>query len=86
MDASRKCKAGGLGYSLSVYLVLQAVLLWQLAAMARTQPRLVRPLVASFAIASIVGGFITWSFIFPTPAVLSTVPTACLVMAFITLR
>src|SRR5262245_33958501 len=76
----------GFGYSLSVFLVLQAILLWQLAAIARTQPHAVKPLVASFAIASLVGGLITWAYIFPVPAMFSAALTACLVIAFLLLR
>lgn len=76
----------GFGYSLTVFLVLQAVLLWQLAAIARSQPQIVRPLVASFAISSVIGVFITWAFILPIPAVFSAVLTACLVIAFVLLR
>jgi hypothetical protein len=76
----------GFGYSLTVFLLLQAVLLWQLAAIARTQAQTVRPLVASFAIASVVGGLIAWVFLFPTPAVFSALLTACLIIAFFTLR
>jgi len=69
-----------------VFLVLQAVLLWQLAAIARIQPQIVRPLVASFAISSVISVFITWAFILPIPAVFSAVLTACLVIAFVLLR
>ena len=76
----------GFGYSLSVFLVLQGVVLWQFAAVARKQPHAVRPLVASFAIASVIGAVITWMFIFPIPAMFSTVLTGCLVIAFVTLR
>jgi hypothetical protein len=76
----------GFGYSLSVFLVLQGIVLWQLAAVAKTQPGAVRPLVASFAIASVIGAVITWIFIFPIPAMFSTVLTGCLVIAFVTMR
>jgi hypothetical protein len=76
----------GFGYSLGVFLVLQGIVLWQLAAITRTQPQVVRPLVASFAIASIIGAVITWIFIFPIPAMFSAAFAACLVIAFVTLR
>jgi len=76
----------GFGYSLSVFLTLQAVVLWQLAGVAKTQPQTVRPLVASFAIASVIGAVITWMFIFPIPAMFSALLTACLAIAFVTLR
>ena len=76
----------GFGYSLSVFLAVQAVLLWQLAAIARNQPQTVRPLVASFAISSVIGVFITWAFILPIPALFSAALAACLVIAFLLLR
>lgn len=76
----------GFGYSLSVFLVLQGIVLWHLAVVARKQPQAVRPLVASFAISSVIGAVITWIFIFPIPAMFSVVLTACLVIAFVTLR
>lgn len=72
----------GFGYSLSVFLVLQTIVLWQLAGMAATQPRAVRPLVATFAMATLGGTLLTWVFIFPVPAVFSAALAACLVTAF----
>src|SRR5690348_3484713 len=42
----------GFGFLLSVYLVLQAVLLWQLGSLARANRLLARPLVWSFFLAS----------------------------------
>jgi hypothetical protein len=76
----------GFGYSLSVFLLLQAVILWQLCAIAKSNPALVRPIVGSFAVASIVGGIITWMFIFPLPALFSAALSACLVIAFFAAR
>jgi hypothetical protein len=75
----------GFGYSLSVFLVLQGIVLWQLAVIAKTQPHAIRPLVASFAIASVIGAVITWIFIFPIPAMFSAALTSCLVIAYVTL-
>jgi hypothetical protein len=76
----------GFGFSLSVFMFLQAVLLWQLSALARTAPLQAKPFAASFAIASIVGTIITWAFIFPVPGMFSAVLSACLVIAVFTLR
>ncbi len=76
----------GFGYSLSVSLLLQAILLWQFASIARIQPRAVRPVVVSFGIASALGGIIAWVFLFPVPALFSAVLTACLIVASLTLR
>ena len=38
----------GFGWSISVYLVAQAIVLWQLAAQAKRDPRGVRPMVIVF--------------------------------------
>ena len=76
----------GFGFSLSVFLLLQGIVLWQLCAIAKTHPAQVRPIIASFAVASIAGALITWSFIFPVPAVFSAALSACLVLAFLAAR
>jgi hypothetical protein len=72
----------GFGFTISVYLLLQAILLWQLAAIAGTEPLRVRPMIASFALASLACGILSWRFIFPLPVVFSGVLTACLGLAF----
>lgn len=68
---------------MSVYLLLQAVVLWQLAALARTNPAQVRPTILSMTVASIVNAVLTWHSIFPVPAVFGAVVTAFLVAAII---
>jgi hypothetical protein len=74
----------GFGFSLTVFLVLQGVLLWQLASLARTEPGRVAPMIASFVLASLVGTVLTWMFILPQPAISSAVLTACLAAALFT--
>jgi hypothetical protein len=76
----------GFGFSLSVFLALQGFMLWQLSTLARTEPLEAKPLVASFAVASIIGAVVTWIFIMPVPTVFSAVLSACLVVAWVTLR
>jgi hypothetical protein len=73
----------GFGYSLTVTLLLQAVLLWQLASLAKTEPRRVSPMIASFVLASLASTAIAWTIILPVPAVFSSVLTACLAAAFL---
>jgi hypothetical protein len=72
----------GFGFILGVYLLLQAVLLWQLATIAKTDPLLARPPVASFFVASVASAWLSWTFIFPLPAVFSAVIAVCLGLAF----
>jgi hypothetical protein len=57
----------GFGFDLSVFFVLQAVVLWQLAIMAKTNPRPLKPIIASFTVASIALGILAWEYLFPVP-------------------
>ena len=76
----------GFGHSLTVFLLLQAVVLWQLGTLARTAPLQVRPIVASFVVATVAGGIVSWIFIFPIPTALSAVLAVCLALAFFAAR
>ena len=72
----------GFGWSLSVAMLMQSVLLWQMASLARTDAAAVRPLIAVVALATVAGGVIAWRFIFPVPALFSAVLVSCLAVAF----
>jgi hypothetical protein len=61
----------GFGWSLSIAMLLQTVLLWQLSSLARADPVHVRPMIAVFLLATLAGGVIAWRFIFPVPALFS---------------
>lgn len=73
----------GFGYSITVSLFLQSVLLWILSNLARTHASIARPMIAAFAVATALGGVIAWRYIFPVPALFSLVLFAALVVAFI---
>ena len=72
----------GFGFITGIYLLAQAVALWQLASMAKADPIRVRPLVASFLLTSIVSAFLSWRFIFLLPVVSFIVVAVCLGLAF----
>src|SRR3954453_7229395 len=57
----------GLGWSISVFMLLQTVLLWQMASLARTNGAQVRGMIAAFALATLVSGIIAWRLILPIP-------------------
>jgi hypothetical protein len=76
----------GFGHSLSVAQVMLAILLWQLAALARTDAPGVRPMIAVIALATMAGGIIAWRFIFPLPALFSLVLMGSLAVAYGTAR
>jgi hypothetical protein len=74
------------GWSLSVIMLMQSVLLWQLASLARTNPASVRPLIAVFALATVASAVIAWRMIFPLPALFGVVLAGSLVTAFAVAR
>jgi hypothetical protein len=76
----------GFGHSLTISMLLQAVLLWQMASLARTEPARLRPMIAAFLLATIAGGVVAWLFIIPLPVVFSAVLAACLAAAFFLAR
>lgn len=57
----------GLGWSVSIFLLLQTVLLWQMASVARTNEAQVRSMIAAFTLATLASGIIAWLFIFAVP-------------------
>ncbi len=72
----------GFGYSISVAMLLQTFLLWQLATIAQAGTVSLRPLIGAFVLATAASGLLAWRFIFPVPALFSLALTVCLVLAF----
>jgi len=73
----------GFGWSISVLMLLQTVLLWQLASLARADPTRVRPMIAVFSLATLATGVIAWRFIFPIPALFSSALLIVLLAAYV---
>jgi hypothetical protein len=73
----------GFGWSISVYMLLQTVLLWQLASLASSEPVRVRRIIAVFALATLATGVIAWRLIFPIPALFSGALVVVLVAAYV---
>jgi len=76
----------GFGWSISVLMLMQTILLWQLASLARTDPARLRPMIAVIALATVASGVIAWRFIFPVPAVFSGVLAIALALAYVAAR
>jgi hypothetical protein len=72
----------GFGYSLTVAQVMQGVLLWQIATLARNGVPRLRPMIAVIALANLAGAIIAWRFILPIPAIFALVLLACLTAAY----
>ena len=76
----------GFGWSLSIVMVMQTVLLWQMASLARTEPAKVRPMIAVIALATAANGVVAWHFIFAVPALFSIALVIVLAAAFVAAR
>jgi hypothetical protein len=76
----------GFGWSISVFMLMQTILLWQLASLARTDPARLRPIIAVIALATVASGIIAWRFIFPVPAAFSGVLALALALAYVAAR
>lgn len=71
----------GFGWTISVFLALQAVLLWQLATLNKAHPKHARAMVAAILVASVVGAFLSWKFIFVIPVICFAVVAILLALA-----
>lgn len=76
----------GFGWSLTVAMALQTVLLWQLASFASVDVARARPMILAFLLATLVSTTIAWRFIFPLPALFSAVLLIVLIWAFVLAR
>ncbi|MBS0418089.1 MAG: hypothetical protein JSR66_10275 [Proteobacteria bacterium] len=74
------------GYSLSVFMFMQAILLWQLSGLVVTDAARTRPMLAVITAAAVLMGIISWLLLFPVPAYFSLVLIACLVVALLKAR
>ncbi|GGY34073.1 hypothetical protein GCM10008098_29290 [Rhodanobacter panaciterrae] len=72
----------GFGFTISAYLFIQAVALWQLASIAKSDARRVRPLIGSFLLVSVASAALAWKFIFVVPVVSFSAVAVCLGLAF----
>lgn len=74
----------GFGWSITAAMLLQTVLLWQMASLARTNASGVRPMIAVFALATLANTVIAWRFIFLVPVLFSVALLIPLVAAYVT--
>ncbi len=57
----------GFGLVISGYLLVQAVVLWQLASRAKADSVRVRPIIASFFVSFLVNAILVWKYFFTVP-------------------
>ena len=74
----------GYGLQAAFFCLIEAVLFWQLATLARTAPLAVRPMVALFFLANVGHLILVWKYFFITPMIPDGVIAVCLGLAFVT--
>jgi hypothetical protein len=73
----------GYGLSVTITLLVQAILFWQLAALAKRNPACVRPIAALFFFNCTGIAIISWKYFFIGPAVSQLLIATCLGVAFV---
>ena len=71
----------GFGVIISVFLFLQAIVLWQLGALAKTAAAPLRGVIAAFLAASLANAYLGWKYFFAIPTAMSVAIAVCLVIA-----
>ena len=73
----------GMGLAATISLTLEAVVLWQLASLAKTEGARLRPIVLAFAVSFLVFAAVSWEYFFMGPVITELLIAACLVVAVV---
>jgi hypothetical protein len=76
----------GMGLAVSIFLIFEAIVFWQLASLAKTHAQRLRPIMATFAIAYCAMAVNSYVYFFLAPVIVELVIAACLVSAITTAR
>lgn len=72
----------GFGLFVSVMLLVEAALFWQLSTMVKTNPQQARPIIALFSVAFAAFAILSWKYFFIAPLVLEIIIAICLAWAW----
>ena len=76
----------GFGLSISIYLIAQAAVLWQLAMLAKTEASRYRSLMVTLLLSSLANGVVAWKYFFAAPLVLFAVVSLFIVLALVSAK
>ncbi len=71
----------GMGLGLTIFLTAEAIVFWQLASLAKSDSRRLRPVLMTFAIAYLVFSVNSYRYFFIAPVIVEVLIAACLVAA-----
>jgi hypothetical protein len=76
----------GLGLGLTIFLTAEGIVFLQLASLAKTDARPLRPILMTFAIAYLVFAVNSYRYFFIAPVIVEVLIAACFVTAMVTSR
>ena len=76
----------GLGLGVTIFVTAEAVLFWQLASLAKTDARRLRPILATFLVAYAALAVNSYTYIFLGPVIFEVFIAACLGLAIVTAK
>jgi hypothetical protein len=74
----------GLGLGATISMTAEAIVLWQLASLARTDARRMRPIITTFAVAYAVLAVNSYTYFFLGPVIAEILIVVCLGLAIVT--
>jgi hypothetical protein len=76
----------GLGLGATISLTSESIVFWQLASLAKTEGRSLRPILLTFAAAYSVLALNSYTYFFIAPVIVEIIIAACLSMAIVTAK
>ena len=74
------------GWSLSIALFMQSILMWQLSGLVTADMARARPMIAVITAAVVASAIIAWLMIFPVPAYFEAALSVCMIVALVRAR
>lgn len=72
----------GYGLAVTIVLLVQGILFWQLGSMIKTNPAVVRPIIALFFVNCILTAVVSWKYFFIGPAITQVLIALSLALSF----
>ena len=76
----------GLGLGITIFLTIEAIVFWQLASLAKSDSRRIRPVLATFLVGYLAMALNSYLFFFSAPVITEILIAACLGMAIATAK
>jgi len=76
----------GLGLGITIFLTAEAIVFWQLGALAKTEAVRLRPVIATFMVAYLAFAVNSFAYFFYMPVIVEVLIAACLGMAIATAK